>query len=110
MNHACPDSDEGVVQNKAVYGAIGVTAHGTREVLGLGITHVEGAESWLRVHTELKARGVRDFPIVCVDGLTGFPETIESAPPHGDGADLRRAHDPELAGVRGPQGAETSGG
>ncbi len=73
--------DEGVVQNKAVHVAIGVTAHGTREVMGLWIAQTEGAKFWLRVLTELKARGVKDILIACVDGLTGFPEAIESAFP-----------------------------
>ncbi|MBL1433950.1 IS256 family transposase [Candidatus Wolfebacteria bacterium] len=74
--------DEGVVQNKAVYVAIGVTAHGNREILGLWIAQTEGAKFWLRVLSELKARGVKDILIVCVDGLTGFPEAIESAFPN----------------------------
>jgi len=73
--------DEGVVKNKAVHVAIGVTAHGIREILGLWITDTEGAKFWLRVLSELKARGVKDILIVCVDGLTGFPEAIESAFP-----------------------------
>ena len=72
---------EGVVQNKAVHVAIGVTAGGTREILGLWITETEGAKFWLRVLSELKARGVKDILIACVDGLTGFPAAIESAFP-----------------------------
>ena len=31
--------------------------------------------------TELKNRGVQDIFIVCVDGLKGFPETIETVYP-----------------------------
>lgn len=36
----------------------------------------EGAKFRLSVLTELKNRGVKDVFIVCVDGLTGFPEAI----------------------------------
>ena len=31
---------------------------------------------WLKVMNELKARGVADFLIAVVDGLTGFPDAI----------------------------------
>jgi len=36
---------------------------------------------WLQVRTELKNRGVQDLLIACVDGLTGFPEAIETVYP-----------------------------
>jgi transposase-like protein len=36
----------------------------------------------LNVLTELKNRGVEDIFIACVDGLTGFPEAIESVYPN----------------------------
>jgi putative transposase len=50
--------DQGVVRNKSVYLAIGVTVHGTREVLGIWIEQTEGAKFWLKVMNELKTRGV----------------------------------------------------
>ena len=68
--------DEGTVRNKAVYLALGITPSGTRDVLGLWIEQTEGAKFWLRVMTELKARGVDDLLIALIDGLTGFPEAI----------------------------------
>lgn len=68
--------DEGLVRNKAVYLAIGVTCLGTKEVLGLWIEQTEGAKFWMRVMTELKGRGVEDILIAVVDGLKGFPEAI----------------------------------
>jgi transposase-like protein len=70
-----------VVRNKSVYLAIGVSVHGTREVLGLWIEQTEGAKFWLKVMNELKTRGVNDILIVCCDGLKGFPEAIESVFP-----------------------------
>ena len=41
----------------------------------------EGAKFWMQVLTELKARGVADILICCVDGLKGFPEAIEAIYP-----------------------------
>lgn len=73
--------DEGVVRNKAVYLALGVTAQGAKEVLGLWIEQNEGAKFWLKVINELKTRGVRDMLIACCDGLKGFPEAIEAVFP-----------------------------
>ncbi len=73
--------EEGVVRNKSVYLAIGITIHGTREVLGILIEQTEGAKFWLKVMNELKTRGVQDILLVCCDGLKDFPEAIEQAFP-----------------------------
>lgn len=73
--------DEGMVQNKAVYLAIGVTCSGTKEVLGLWIEQTEGAKFWMRVMTELRSRGTADILIAVVDGLKGFPEAITAVFP-----------------------------
>src|ERR1700694_1563486 len=72
---------EGRVENRAVYVAIGVDLEGRKEVLGLWTSGNEGAKFWLGVLTELKNRGVRDVLIVCIDGLKGFPQAIESVFP-----------------------------
>lgn len=73
--------DESVVRNKSVYLALGVTIHGTKEVLGIWIAQTEGAKFWLKILNELKTRGVEDMLVVCCDGLKGFPEAIETAFP-----------------------------
>jgi len=73
--------DEGVVRNKAVYLALGVRTDGIKEILGLWIEQNEGAKFWLLVMNELKNRGVDDILIAVVDGLKGFPETINTAFP-----------------------------
>ena len=73
--------DEGLVHNKAVYVALGVTPEGTKDILGLWIETSEGAKFWLRVMTELKNRGVEDILIAVVDGLKGFPEAIAAVFP-----------------------------
>ena len=65
--------DEGLVRNKAVYVALGVTPEGTKDILGLWIETSEGAKFWLRVMNELRNRGVEDILIAVVDGLKGFP-------------------------------------
>jgi putative transposase len=71
----------GQVKNQAVYLALGITLEGYKELLGLWVGDQEGSKFWLSVLTELKNRGVRDILIACVDGLTGFPEAIETAYP-----------------------------
>lgn len=73
--------DQGHVRNKAIYVAIGVSLEGNKEVLGLWISHNEGAKFWLQVLTELKNRGVQDIFIACCDGLTGFPDAINAVFP-----------------------------
>jgi putative transposase len=73
--------DQGRVSNKAIYLAVGVNMQGLKEVLGMWASENEGAKFWLSVITELKARGVKDIFIACVDGLKGFPEAIEAVFP-----------------------------
>src|SRR5262245_12836987 len=68
---------EGPVQTKAVYVALGITIEGEKALLGLWLSEHEGAKFWLSVFTELKSRGVEDGFIACVDGLKGLPEAIE---------------------------------
>ena len=69
---------EGRVENRAVYVAIGITLEGRKEVLGLWTSANEGAKFWMNVLTELRNRGVKDIYLVCVDGLKGFPQAIET--------------------------------
>ena len=69
---------EGPVQTKAVYVALGITVEGEKELLGLWLSETEGAKFWLSVFTDLKNRGVEDCFIACVDGLKGLPEAIEA--------------------------------
>ena len=48
-------------------------------MLGLWIAPTEGA---VGIFGELKARGMEDCFIACVDGLKGLPEAIETVFPH----------------------------
>ena len=72
---------EGRVENRAVFVALGINMEGQKEALGLWTGGGEGAKFWLAVLTELRNRGVRDIYVVCVDGLRGFPQAIESVFP-----------------------------
>ena len=72
---------EGVVQNRAVHVAIGLTSDGHKEIFGLWVETNEGAKFWMRVLSEIQARGVEDVLIACVDGLKGFPAAIQAVFP-----------------------------
>ena len=73
--------NSGRVESCAVYVALAVNLEGNKELLGLWIGEAEGAKFWLAVLTELQSRGVEDILIACIDGLTGFPDAIESVFP-----------------------------
>lgn len=73
--------DNGRYKSKAVYTVLAVNLEGTKEILGLYLSESEGANFWLSVLTDLKNRGVDDFLIASVDGLTGFPEAIATIYP-----------------------------
>ena len=60
---------------------LGINLEGRKDVLGLWTSAAEGAKFWLNVLTELRNRGVRDVYLMCVDGLKGFPQAIESIYP-----------------------------
>jgi putative transposase len=72
---------EGQVANRPIYLALGVTADGERDVLGLWAGEHgdgEGAKYWLRVLSEIKNRGVRDVCMLVCDGLKGLPDAVSA--------------------------------
>lgn len=69
------------VINKAIHLALGINLEGHKELLGMWIAENEGAKFWLSVLTELQNRGVEDILIACVDGLSGFPDAIQTVYP-----------------------------
>ena len=73
--------DEAVVRSKAVYLALAVLPDGTRDILGIWIEQTEGAKFWLKVFTDLKARGCQDILIAVTDGLKGMSEALEAVYP-----------------------------
>lgn len=72
---------EGRIVKKAVYIAIGIDMSGKKDVLGMYVGENESAKYWLTILNGLKNRGVEDILIICVDGLTGFPQAIEAVYP-----------------------------
>jgi putative transposase len=72
---------EGRVENRAIFVALGVNLEGNKEVLGLWTSATEGAKFWLQILTELRNRGVQDIFIASVDGLKGFPDAIATVYP-----------------------------
>jgi putative transposase len=73
---------DGKVENRAVYTAIGINMDGEKSVLGLWVGGTEGAKFWMSVLMNLKNRGMKDAFIICTDGLKGFPEAIETVFPN----------------------------
>ena len=51
--------DQGVVQNKSAYIALGMGVDGHKEVLGIWLESNEGAKFWLKVISELKTAASR---------------------------------------------------
>ena len=73
--------DQGKVITKAAYSILGINTEGKKDILGIYISENEGANFWLNALTQLKNRGVEDMLIVCIDGLSGFAEAINSVYP-----------------------------
>lgn len=73
--------EDGRYQSRAVYTVLALNLEGKKEILGLYLSENEGANFWLSVLTDLQNRGLNDILIACVDGLTGFPEAINSIYP-----------------------------
>jgi putative transposase len=73
--------DGGRVVSRAIYNVLAINKDGKKELIGMYISESEGANFWLSVLTDLKARGVKDILIACIDNLTGFSEAIISIYP-----------------------------
>src|SRR6201992_2668162 len=72
---------EGQVANRPLYLALGVTADGERDILGLWAGEHgdgEGAKSWLGGLSEIKNRGTKDLLMVVCGGLEGLPEAVST--------------------------------
>lgn len=70
--------ENGKYVSKAVYTVLGLKLDGKKDILGLYLSESEGANFWLSVLTDLNNRGVNDILIASVDGLSGFPEAINT--------------------------------
>jgi len=73
--------DGGKVVSRAVYNVLAVNKDGRKELIGMYVSESEGANFWLSVLTDLKARGLEDILIACIDNLNGFAEAIASVFP-----------------------------
>lgn len=73
--------EDGKVVTKVIYNILGVNQYGHKDILGFYVAESEGAHFWLGVLNDLKARGVIDIFIACVDGLNGFPDAIAATFP-----------------------------
>lgn len=71
-------------ESRAIYNVIGIAKSGHKDLLGMYVSHSEGANFWLGVLTDLQNRGVKDILIACVDGLSGFPDAIQCVFPNTD--------------------------
>lgn len=76
--------DEGRTVTRCVYNVLGINKDGRKEVLGMYVSHSEGANFWLGVINDLKQRGVEDILIACIDNLKGFDEAIRTIYPKTD--------------------------
>ncbi len=74
--------DEGRTETRAVYNVLAVNKDGRKDLIGMYVSHSEGANFWLSVLTDLKARGMQDILIACIDNLKGFAEAITTIFPH----------------------------
>ena len=77
-------NEKGATESRAIYNVLAIDKDGHKDLLGMYISHSEGANFWLSVLTDLQNRGVKDILIACVDGLTGFPDAIQSVFPKTD--------------------------
>ena len=73
--------DGGKVASRAVYNVLAINKDGLKELIGMYVSESEGANFWLSVLTDLKARGLKDILIACIDNLNGFAEAIASVFP-----------------------------
>ena len=73
--------EKGQAVSRAIYNVLGINKEEKKDLLGMYVSHSEGANFWLSVLTDLQNRGVRDILIACVDGLKGFPDAINSVFP-----------------------------
>ena len=84
--------DNGRVENRVVYVAIGIALAGQKEVLGLWPSANEGAKFWLQVLTEMQNRGLKDILHRVCGWAEGFPSGDRNGVSENDGAVVHRAH------------------
>lgn len=73
--------EDAVVRNKFIYLTLDVLLDGPRDVIGLWLEQIEGANFWLNVFNGLKTRGVGDILVAVTDGLKGRPKALAAVFP-----------------------------
>lgn len=68
--------NEGLVQNKTVYIAIGVRVDGSEETHGLWLEQDQRRQLLAAGHEELRSRGFEDVLLAIVDGLRTLTDAI----------------------------------
>jgi len=97
--------EDGRVVAQAVVVAVGVTAEGVREVLGVAIGPSEDGAFWLRFLRGLVARGLRGVQLVTSDAHEGLRQAI-AAVLHGTSWQRCRVHFLRNALALVPKGAQ----
>ncbi len=69
------------IVSKAAYVVLGINGEGFKEILGIWVGANESSKFWLLVLNEIKSRGVKNVDLFCVDGLSGFRESINAVYP-----------------------------
>ena len=72
---------DGVYLEKCVYSVYGVDIEGNRDVLGIYLSATESSSEWGLILEDLKRRGVSELFFVCIDGLKGFKQAINTVFP-----------------------------
>ena len=83
--------ENGTVQRRALYLALGVTLEGERDVLGMWFQETEGAKFWMQVLNDLKQRGVQRHPDLLRRRADRVPGGDRGDLPEDDRADVHRA-------------------
>ena len=67
---------QGAVRSTTVLLAVGVTAKGQREILGLGVAFGETGPAWKRLLGQLKERGLRGVEVATSDAHEGLRQAL----------------------------------
>lgn len=72
---------QGAVRSTAVMLAVGISAAGRREILGLDVALAETGEAWRRFIQRLKARGLSGVELATSDAHDGLRQALQAAFP-----------------------------
>lgn len=70
-------------QKRAIYVMIGIDGEGRKDVLGFWNKASEGADEWIKIFDEIRARGVEKICFLSADGLPGIQKAVQASFGHG---------------------------